>query len=110
MPTSEIFLLSGMAAVTFAIRYILIGMSGRLRLSAIVLQALRYVPPVVLTAIVVPLVLMPDGAHLTVSYRNPQLIGAIAAILIGYWCKNLLLTIVVGMATFLLWKGALGGF
>ena len=100
MTPSEFWLIGGMAAVTFLVRYPVIALSGRIRLPDAVLQALNYVPPAVLTAIVVPAVLV-EGDALWVSGHNPRLIGAIAALAIGLWRKNLLLTIVTGMVTFL---------
>jgi branched-subunit amino acid transport protein len=100
---NEFFLIGGMAIVTFAIRYPVLALSGRFQLSERFLQILRYVPPVVLTAIVVPTVLMPEN-QLLLSYTNARLVGAIAALLVGLWRKNLLLTIVVGMAVFLIWQ------
>jgi branched-subunit amino acid transport protein len=100
---NEFLLIGGMAIVTFAIRYPVLALSGRFQLSERFLQILRYVPPVVLTAIVAPTVLMPEN-QLSLSYANARLVGAIAALLIGLWRKNLLLTIVVGMAVFLVWQ------
>ncbi|HEY9644445.1 MAG TPA: AzlD domain-containing protein, partial [Coleofasciculaceae cyanobacterium] len=88
----EFFLIGGMAIVTFLIRYPVLALSGRLKFSPQFLRALSYVPPAVLTAIVVPAVLMPTANQISFSYTNARLIGAIAAVLIGYWRKNLLLT------------------
>lgn len=96
-------LIGSMTLVTFLIRYTLLGMSGRIQLPPRLLQALNYVPPTVLTAIVVPSVLA-EGTELSWGLENPRLVGAIAAVSIGLWRKNLLLTIVVSMATFLLWQ------
>ena len=98
------WLVGGMAAVTFSIRYILLPFSGRIRLSPGVQRALGYVPPAVLTAIIVPMALMPDGQTLSLSITNPYLIGALATIAIGFLGKNLLLTITGGMGLFLVWK------
>lgn len=100
---NEFFLISGMMLVTFAVRYPVLAMSGRIKLAPWFLQLLRYVPPTVLTAIVVPAVLMPND-QLWVDHTNARLIGAIAAILIGFWRKNLLLTIVIGMLVFFVWQ------
>jgi branched-subunit amino acid transport protein len=100
---NEFWLISGMAIVTFAIRYPVLALSGRFKLSDRFLQILRYVPPAVLTAIVVPAVLMPEN-QLWLSYTNARLVGASAAVAIGVWRQNLLLTIVVGMAVFLGWQ------
>ncbi len=101
---SELFLIGGMALVTFLIRYGLIGMSGRLKLSPSVIQMLCYVPPAVLTALAAPAILMPSGDQLMLSYTNAHLVGAVTAILVSCWTKNLLLTIVLGMLTFLGWQ------
>lgn len=103
MNLSEWLLISGMALVTFLVRYPVLAMSGRLQLPAPLLQALNYVPPAVLTAIVVPAVLVESG-DLWLSWQNPRLVGAIAALAIGLWRKHLLLTITIGMGTFLLWQ------
>jgi branched-subunit amino acid transport protein len=100
----EMLLIAGMALVTFGIRYGMFALSQRLELPAALVKALRYVPPVVLTAIVVPAVLIPDGQHLQLTPLNARLIGAITAFLVGWFSRNLLLTIVVGMAVFLLWQ------
>jgi branched-subunit amino acid transport protein len=93
-----------MALITFSIRYGLIGMSGRIQLAPQFVQMLRYVPPAVLTAIIAPSILMPNGSELMLTHTNARLIGAIAAILIGYWTKNLLLTIILGMLVFFGWQ------
>jgi branched-subunit amino acid transport protein len=103
---SEFTLIAGMALVTFLIRYPVIGMSGRIKLSPQFLQVLSYVPPTVLAAIVFPAVLMPEDG-IVLDHTNARLIGAIAAILVGFWRKNLLLTIGVGMLVFFVWQGLL---
>ncbi|MFK8183022.1 MAG: AzlD domain-containing protein [Phormidesmis sp.] len=99
----ECLVIGGMAIATFAIRYFMFGVSSRLYLPPALLKALRYVPPVVLTAIVTPEVLLSEGS-LDISIFNARLIGAIAAILTGVSTQNLLLTIVLGMATFFGWQ------
>ncbi|MGC1310519.1 MAG: AzlD domain-containing protein [Phormidesmis sp.] len=100
---NEVLLILGMAIATFSIRYLMFGASSRIKLSPALLNALRYVPPVVLTAIVVPEVLLSDGT-LQVSYLNARLVGAIAAILVSATTRNLLLTIVIGMGAFFGWQ------
>ncbi|MEM9540896.1 MAG: AzlD domain-containing protein [Cyanobacteria bacterium P01_E01_bin.42] len=105
----EFYLVLGMAAVTFGIRYFVLGMSDRIQLPPLIIEALRYIPPAILTAIVIPEVLIPNGDRIVFDYTNARLIGAIAAVAIGYWRKNLLLTIVVGMLTFFIWQWAIEG-
>lgn len=100
---NEQLLILGMLAATFVSRYPLLVLVGRVELPKRVFRALRYVPVAVLTAISVPPVLLPDG-QFSVSFENPYLIGGIVAIVIAWRSKNLLLTIVVGMAVFLAWR------
>jgi branched-subunit amino acid transport protein len=99
-----VFLVAGMAAVTFLLRYLLLPLSDKLTLSNGMRRALRYVPPVVLTAIIVPAVLIPDGQSYHVSWQNPYLVGAVVTAIIGKVTKNLLITIIAGMAFFALWQ------
>lgn len=100
---NEGLLILSMAIATFSIRYLMFGASNRITLSPNLLKALRYVPPVVLTAIVVPEVLLSKGC-LSIGPTNARLIGAIAAITISYSTRNLLLTILIGMAVFFGWQ------
>ena len=101
------FLVTGMALVTFLIRYGLLPLSGRLTFSRGMTRALGYVPPTVLTAIIVPATLLPDGHTLQFSFSNPYLIGALMTAVIGQLSKNLLVTIVGGMTAFVLWQWVL---
>jgi len=104
---SEIWLICGMALVTFAIRYTLFAVSGQLEFSKPLARALQYVPPAVLTAIIVPAVLIPTGDNIQFNLQNAYLVGGVVAFIVGWFSKNLLLTIISGMAVFLLWQWAL---
>jgi len=97
-------MIAGMVLVTFGLRYLLLPLSGRIRMTAGMQRALHYVPPVVLTAIIVPAVLIPDGRHVNLSLSNAYLAGALITALIGKISKNLLLTIAGGMAAFAAWQ------
>jgi branched-subunit amino acid transport protein len=100
------FLVTGMMLVTFSIRYVLLPLSGRIHFSDNMKRAMGHVPPAVLTAIIAPAVLVPDGRTLELSWSNPYLVGAAAAILIGWVGRNLLITVLGGMAVFALWQWA----
>lgn len=101
---NEVYLIAGMALVTFIIRYSMIAVAGRAEFPEWLNNALRYVPPAVLTAIITPAVLMPDGPDIKLNWANPYLVGALIAFGVGWVSKNLLLTIVVGMGAFLSWQ------
>ncbi len=104
---SELLLILGMALVTFGVRYPMLAIIGRLQLPDTALRALRYVPLAVLTAIIVPAILMPDG-DIDLRPENTYLVGGIIAALVAWRTKNLLLTIIVGMGAFLLWRAVVG--
>lgn len=104
MNSFEVALILGMAVITFAIRYTLFAVGHRVRFTPLVTQALSYVPVAVLTAIVVPVMLMPDGESLQLSLDNDYLVGGIAAIAIAARWRNLLATILGGMLCFFLWR------
>jgi branched-subunit amino acid transport protein len=96
--------ITGMALVTFSIRYLLLPLSGRIVFSGRMQRALSYVPPAVLTAIIVPAALIPNGGDLQLSWRNPYLVGALLTMAIGWLCKNMLVTILGGMMAFAGWQ------
>jgi len=100
-------MVGGMALVTFSIRYLLLPLSGRIRMTGAMQRALSYVPPAVLTAIIVPMALMPDGQTCRICLDNAYLAGTVATVIIGKLSGNLLVTIVGGMAFFALWQAGL---
>lgn len=93
--------------VTFGVRYPVLALVGKAELPQPVFRALRYVPPAVLTAIIIPEIFLPDG-KLALQWSNAPLIASIIAGLIAWRTKNLLATIVFGMASFWVWKFLLG--
>ncbi len=101
---NEVLLIGGMAAVTFTIRYPVLALLGRIELPKPVLRALRYVPAAVLTAIIVPAVLIPDETGIRIGPGNSMLIAAVVAAVVSWRSKSLLLTIVVGMAVLFVWR------
>ncbi|MDC7235054.1 MAG: AzlD domain-containing protein [Spirochaetales bacterium] len=105
MTTVEIIMLFGMFAVTFSIRYILLAAADRFQMPELMERALYYVPPAVLTAILVPAVLLPQGVwELTLS--NAYIFGALAAVAGGVILRKhtLMASIVSGLAVFFIWR------
>jgi branched-subunit amino acid transport protein len=98
---NEAVLIAGMAFVTILVRYPVLALVGKIPLPDRVYRALRYVPPAVLAAIIVPAVVMPTGT-IDISPGNSYLIAGMISVVIAWRSKNLLLTIVLGMAIFLL--------
>lgn len=105
---TEVYLIAGMVLVTFSIRYSMLVVAGRVKFPAWLVSALSYVPPAVLTALIVPAVLIPGGDGIVLSYRNAYLIGALVAAGVSWFSRNLLLTILLGMLAFWGWQWFLG--
>ena len=100
---NEFLLIAGMAAATMATRIPVLMLLSRRQLPEGVFRALRYVPPAVLSAIIFPMVLRPGGEwHFGLD--NAALIGSLVAAVVAWRSRNLLLTIVVGMATLWIWR------
>jgi branched-subunit amino acid transport protein len=104
LSADEFVLIAGMTAVTFLIRYSFFALGERLAFPPIVRKALKYVPPAVLTAIVLPMVLIPGGKTWNLDWRNAWLAGAVASGLLSWRFKNLLAAIAGGMIVYVLWK------
>jgi branched-subunit amino acid transport protein len=95
-----VMLLGGL--ITFGIRFSFIYLFGRFEVPPTLRKALHYVPPAVLSAIIFPELFLRDGA-LNLSLENTRLLAGLIAILVAWFSKNTLITILAGMlALFLL--------
>ena len=102
-PSNEFLLIFGMALVTFAVRYPVLAILGRVSLPDRMMRALRYVPTAVLSAIIIPgLIVQNDAIALTPS--NAYLVAGIFSIAVAAFTRKLLPTIIAGMIFFLLWR------
>lgn len=86
--------------LTFLTRLSFIVLLGRVKVPPLLVRALRFVPPAVLSAIVFQEVLVRDGRP-DVSAGNLRLVAGAIAALVAWKTRNVFLTIGVGMA--ILW-------
>ena len=86
----------GMGVITYAIRLSMIIMSGQIQLSDNLQRALHYVPPAVLSAIILPEMVQPGGT-LDLSLGNERLLAGLLAILVAWFTRNMIWTVAVGM-------------
>jgi branched chain amino acid efflux pump len=82
--------------ITFLIRFSFIYLFGKFQIPATIRRTLHYVPPAVLSAIIFPELFLHDGA-LNVSLGNTRLLAGLVAIIVAWFSKNTLLTIIAGM-------------
>jgi branched-subunit amino acid transport protein len=87
--------------ITFAMRFSFIYLFGRFEIPGTVRRALHYVPPAVLSAIVFPDLLFHEGS-LDVALGNTRLLAGMIAVIVAWYSKNTLLTILVGMLALIL--------
>ena len=91
----KLVIFAGMALVTYFTRYAMIAALGR-EVPALLRRWLRYVPPAVLAALVVPAALAPQG-NLEIGLRAwAVVVGAVVA----WRTRSVLWTILGGLATF----------
>jgi branched-subunit amino acid transport protein len=93
--------------LTFATRLSFILLLDRIQVPDWFRGGLRFVPVAVLSAIILPELTSPNGS-LYLSWRNPQLLAGMVAILVAWRTKNVILTIVAGMAGLLIFQMVLG--
>ena len=86
-----------MGAVTYGLRLSLIALMGRFEVPPLISRGLRFVPPAVLSAIIVPELVQPTGA-LNLSLGNLRLVAGVLAIFVAWRTRNVLLTVGAGMA------------
>ncbi len=89
-------LILGMSVVTFAARYSMIALLGRWNAPADVTRALAFVPIAAFSALVAPELILKDG-QFAAWLINPRFVAGIAAILIAFLTRNILITLVTGM-------------
>ncbi|MBC7877176.1 MAG: AzlD domain-containing protein [Anaerolineales bacterium] len=89
--------------ITFGMRFSLIYLlgEGRFEVPETMSKALHYVPPAVLSAIIFPELFYRADA-LDISLGNTRLMAGIIAILVAWFSKNTLVTILVGMVALLI--------
>jgi branched-subunit amino acid transport protein len=93
--------------LTFGTRLSFIFLLDRIKVPDWFRRGLRFVPVAVLSAIILPELTSPNGA-LFLSWRNPQLLAGIVAVLVAWKTKNVLLTILAGLAALVVFQLALG--
>ena len=95
--------LLGMVVVTYGIRLSFLVFGHGTTFPNWLERALRYVPAAVLTALIVPMALAPQGA-IDVSLHNAYLPGTIAAIALALWTRQTLAAILGGFVIYGLWR------
>ncbi len=89
-----------MGLITYGLRVSMIILFGRVAMPEVLRRALRFVPPAVLAAIVLPELLLPGGTF-ALPPSNTRLVAGVVAAAVAWRTRNVFLTIGIGMV--LLW-------
>jgi len=90
-----VLLMAGL--LTFATRLSFIVLIGRVETPPLFVRALRFVPAAVLSALILPELIVRSG-ELRPDLHNPRLIAGVLAAVVAYFTRNVLATIAAGMA------------
>ena len=86
----------GMGVITYLIRLSLFILPEKVMLPPWLLRALRYVPAAVLSAIILPELLLPTGT-LDLSLGNERLLAGLVAAVVAWRTRNVFVIVAVGM-------------
>lgn len=90
--------IAGVSLITYGLRACFVVFQERIRLPDVVTRGLRFVPAAVLSALVWPALVYRQG-ELAISMGNERLLAGVIAAAVAWRTHNILLTIVVGMAS-----------
>ena len=90
-------ILSGI--VTYFSRMAMIALIDRDMLSSKVKEVLNYVPAAVFPAIIFPGVFFDDFGSF-VEITNPKIYGALVALIVGFYSRNVIATILSGLSSY----------
>ena len=81
-------------ALNYASRLSFIAIFARRSIPPLLARALRFVPAAMLTALIVPMVVMPSGV---LEPSSPRVVAALVAAAVAFRARNTLATLVAGM-------------
>ena len=85
--------------VTFLSRYLMIAILKKEMFTDRIREILSFVPSAVFPAIIFPAIFINDyGAY--IEMNDPKIFGALVAIIVGYFSKNVILTIFSGLISY----------
>jgi len=98
---SHWLIILGMALVTFPVRASFLVFGHHVEFPPLLRRALHYVPAAVLTALIIPMAVAPQGA-VALTLNNAYLIGTLVAGAVAFATRRTLLAICVSFAVYAL--------
>ncbi|MHC1715195.1 MAG: AzlD domain-containing protein [Acidaminococcaceae bacterium] len=98
MRNEILIIIFSMAVVTFATRFGCVALFRQTEMPIWLERWLKHIPTAILTALIVPALLLPKG-QLDLTWHNHYLLAGILAAIVAYKSHNIVFTIVLGMGT-----------
>lgn len=102
-----VLMIAGMAAVTFITRFAFIVLFKKTPFDERLSRWLRFIPIAILSTLIAPTILMPQG-FLNLSLHNSYLLAGITSAGVALKTRNIIATVCAGMAVILLLRAVLG--
>lgn len=101
-PQEIALLIGGMALVTLLTRAFFVFLGARVQVPELVLRAIRYAPLAAIVGIVAPEVFLTSGVNemSQMDWKSPNLWGGLAGFMAFFWTRQMLPTLILGMAVF----------
>ncbi|WP_407313641.1 AzlD domain-containing protein [Desulfosporosinus sp. SB140] len=103
MRSDVLYIIIGMSVVTYFTRFGALALFRFTGVPTWLNRWLKYVPVAILTALIVPSLLLPKG-YLDISLNNHYLIAGIAAAFVAYKSRNIIATLGLGMSIMFILK------
>ena len=85
--------------LTYLTRMTMIALVNREMLGDKIKEVLEYVPSAVFPAIIFPGIFINDYAGF-IEINDPKIFGALVAVIVGYFSKNIIATILAGLVSY----------
>ncbi len=96
-----LLLICGMAFVTFFTRFASLGLFRTIGIPVWLERWLKHIPNAILTALIVPALLLPQG-ELDFSLHNHYLIAGVIAAIVALRTRNITATLLLGMGAMII--------
>lgn len=100
MRNEIVFIIVGMALVTFATRFSCVALFRQTGMPTWLERWLKHIPTAILIALIMPALVLPTG-QIDISLHNHYLIAGVVAALVAYKSRNIIATLMLGMGTML---------
>jgi len=101
MERKTVLIIMAMSIVTYLPRVLPVLLLSRVRMPEWFMRWLKHIPAAVLSALLVPAILMP-GDTVDVRLANRNLLAAIPCFIAAFRTKNLFITVITGIISMLL--------